>query len=251
VKKVLLWNTRHINDHCTLTRICTHASMIRFQYLKERKETRSMPSIWMPRLSELDVGLRLAIIKHFGKDSKAICRQAGLVPFREWNYIERQHDLMITLRDYLDEHHDGHYSIFPQYVRLREEGHVRLFRLIQDFGGRRFVAARFGMQHHQQVPAVNKKNEVDVLPEMNWGPFDLNFGIALLDFVRTQQMQQEPPLLYPIITMPTKAELLSHVGTDDDDIGTIGVFLDQKIVEYGGYENVARRLGLEYFVPRQ
>jgi hypothetical protein len=208
-----------------------------------------MPSIWMPRLSELDVGLRLAIIKHFGKDSKAICQEGGLVPFREWNYIERQHDLMITLRDYLDAHYNGDYTVFPQYVRLREEGHVRLFRLIQDFGGRRFVAARFGMQHHQQTPTINNKSEVDVYPELNWGPFDLDFGIALLDFVRTQQMAKEPPLRYPMIAMPTRGELLAHQGAEDGDNGRIGVLLDQKIVEYGGYENVARRLGLEYFVP--
>lgn len=208
-----------------------------------------MPSIWMPRLSELDLGLRLAIIKYFGKGSKAICQEGGLVPFREWIYIERQHDLMVTLRDYLDEHHDGDYTIFPQYVRLRDEGHNHLFRLIQDFGGRRFVAARFGMQHHQHPSTGNNRNEVDVFTEMNWGPFDLDFGITLLDFVRTQQMRKEPPLRHPMIAMPTKADLLSHVGTDDNDNSVVGVYLDQKIVEYGGYENVARRLGLEYFVP--
>lgn len=215
----------------------------------------------MPRLGELEPGLRMAIVKHYGRDPKKICREVGLVPFREWNFIERQHDLMITLRDYLDVRYGGDYTAFPQYVRLRKEGQLRLFRLVQDFGGRRFVAERFGMRHRRPTPtpaAVNGKNGVGAAcPEMNWGPFDLEFGIALLGFVRRQQMRLEPPLRHPVIAMPTREQLLlsssgedgGGSGDDEGCEGTTGAYLDQKIVEYGGYENVARRLGLEYFVP--
>jgi hypothetical protein len=135
---------------------------------------------------------------------------------------------MVSLKEYCDEYCGGDYSVFPQFSQFRKEGHNRLFRLIQDYGGRNFVAARFGMLKgsvgHRSVHGLN------------WGPFDLEFGIALLEFVRKDQMKQEPPLKLPMICMPNRAKLL----TDSPK----GAYLDQKIVEYGGYENVARRLGL-------
>jgi hypothetical protein len=133
---------------------------------------------------------------------------------------------MISLKLYCDEHCGGDSSVFPQYVRLREEGYGRLFRLIQDYGGRQFVAARFGMVHD----SVDRKDPFD----LNWGPFDLEFGISLLNFVRQKQMELEPPLRHPAIFMPTQSALLT--STD----ATVGKYLDRKILEYGGYENVAR-----------
>ena len=74
--------------------------------------------------------------------------------------------------------------------------------------------------------------------DMSWGPFDLEFAIELYALVREQQSHQKPPLKYPEIRMPTQVKLL--------ECGTVGLRLDKKIQEYGGYENVARRLGLAF-----
>jgi hypothetical protein len=43
----------------------------------------------------------------------------------------------------------------------------------------------------------------------------------------------------PALSMPSKGKLLSS--------GAEGELLDKSIQEFGGYENVARRLGLAFF----
>ena len=71
----------------------------------------------------------------------------------------------------------------------------------------------------------------------SWGPFSLGFAIQLLQFIREQYMAINPPLAFPIISMPSEQDLI-RFGYDD---------LTHQISRFGGYENVARRLGLAYF----
>jgi hypothetical protein len=78
---------------------------------------------------------------------------------------------------------------------------------------------------------------------MSWGSFDLDFGINLLEFVRIENLKKNPPLRCPAMVMPSPKKLLAS--------GEKGILLDEKIRIYGGYENVARRLGLAYFLPRR
>jgi hypothetical protein len=196
----------------------------------------------MPRLSELKHAgrddLALAIQRHGGQ--KVICQRAALVSFREWNYIEGMNEMLLGLRAYLDQHHGGDYRTFPVVSSIKERGYDRLHSLVQYYGGLRFLAARFDMDYtiggksHRRTTL--KKNHELVSADMNWGPFDLEFGIELYAFVREQQMKRRPPLRYPEIGMPTQLSLLEY--------GEKGLWLDGKIQEYGGYENVARRLGL-------
>ena len=47
----------------------------------------------------------------------------------------------------------------------------------------------------------------------------------------------KPPLAYPVISMPTERDLKRY-GLED---------LCHKVESFGGYENVARRLGLSFF----
>ena len=198
------------------------------EYLNERKKSQNIPSVWTPRLRHVELydrGLKSAILRYYDTYEN-FCKIMGLIPYNEWMYLERQHDLMLSLKDYCNEHLEGDLSIFPTCLRLKEEGYDRLFLLIQDYGGRQFVAARFGM-----IDDYMDKRE---LFDLNWGPFDLEFGISLLSFVREDQMKKEPPLRHPAIFMPTQSKLLS---TSDSSVGE---YLNKKIMEYGGYENVAR-----------
>ncbi|KAL3933064.1 MAG: hypothetical protein SGARI_003800, partial [Bacillariaceae sp.] len=177
-----------------------------------------MPSVWMPRMSDIgryDSALKEAIIRHFGRVEK-LCKAAGLITFREWNYLERQHDLMVALKEYCDEHGDGEMT-FPHFTRLRQEGNSHLYRLIQDFGGHSFVASKLGMDYEHRKEALS----------MDWGPFDLEYGIALMDFVRNEQLRMNPPLREPAIFMPTQSQLL------DPQMGKMGLYLDAKTIGYG------------------
>ena len=74
---------------------------------------------------------------------------------------------------------------------------------------------------------------------IQFGLFDLMFAIQLLNFVRSDQLKRSPPLQSPVIAMPSRNKLLRDAGN--------GEWLDAKIDEFGGYENVARRLGLALF----
>jgi hypothetical protein len=199
----------------------------------------------MPRLSELTSAgnddLRNAI-RRFG-GSKVICRKAGLIPFRDWNYIEGMYDLLLELKAYLDEYQpgDNNYRVFPVVSQMKQHGYGRLHSLIQYFGGRKFLASRLDMEYTQTMK-TKRNNEDFLAADMNWGPFDLEFGIELLEFVRNENLKRKPPLRNPVIEMPSQIKLLAA--------GDKGVRLDENIQKYGGYENVSRRLGLAYFIRR-
>ena len=202
-----------------------------YEYLDKRRDKDGIPAVWMPRSSELNnVGRNdlSQAIQRFG-GNKRICQQAGLIPFREWKYMEGMFDLLVELRLYLDEFHDGDYSFFPKVSTLPPK-YSRLKSLVQYFGGRKFVASRFGMKSS----TAKSKKQLD----LEWGKFDLEFAIDLLDFVRKEEMKKKPPLTYDFIPMPSQRKLLLA--------GEKGRLLDEKINDYGGYENVARRLGLGY-----
>ena len=174
--------------------------------------------------------LHQAILRFGGP--KVICEKAGLIASKEWHYMEGMYELLVELRAYCDEFYGGDYSIFPTVYRLDEQGYARLKSLISYFGGQKFVAQRLGMTH-----VLHKQDDSN---GMKWRKFDLEFAIDLLEFVRKENMKMNPPLKYPVIAMPTFRDLLR---CDDDEIATR---IDSKINEYGGYENVARRMGLVY-----
>mmetsp|Transcript_20102 Transcript_20102/g.36135 ORF Transcript_20102/g.36135 Transcript_20102/m.36135 type:complete len:214 (+) Transcript_20102:736-1377(+) len=93
------------------------------------------------------------------------------------------------------------------------------------------------MKFAWELPA--SESNIDNPPNSNlrWGSFNLNFTIQLLHFIRSQYLVLDPPLSPSIISMPSEKDLL-RCGLDE---------LALQVVRYGGYENVARRLGLAYF----
>lgn len=189
----------------------------------------------MPRLGELSANgrddLRQAIVRFGG--SKKICKVCGMVSHQEWFYFEGQLELLVRLKEYLDEHHDGDYSCFPVVSNIQRNGHSELYRLIQYYGGRKFVAARYGFDlsssHRRRPPS-----------DLCWGPFDLVFAIDLLTFVKEEHVLRQPPLKPPALAMPSESRLRSLGGAHGD-------LLVSSIVKFGGFENVARRLGLAFF----
>jgi hypothetical protein len=211
----------------------------RYEHADVIKAEHNRPAVWMPRLCELsDKGradLKQAIYRYGG--ASRICRMAGMVPCREWSYFDRQLELFTKLRSYIDLYGGGDYTCFPNGQDIKANGHDRLYSLVNYFGGRSFVASRLGMT---ASPNIWKDRDGDHFSEMlMFGKFDLVFAIRLLCFVRSDHCLRSPPLQNPVLAMPSPDRLIA--GTSD------GAWLDQKIIEYGGYENVARRLGLALF----
>ena len=71
---------------------------------------------------------------------------------------------------------------------------------------------------------------------MQFGAFDLNFAVRLLCLIRNDMYAMDPPANIPRIVMPTQRNLIERGE----------VQLAEEVQKYGGHENVARRLGLEF-----
>ena len=89
---------------------------------------------------------------------------------------------------------------------------------------------------------ASKNKKTTIQQDLQWGAFDLHFAVDLVGYMREKQMKLSPPLDFPLIYMPVREELLEE--------GEMGKNLDKQIMKFGGYENVARRLGLAYFESR-
>mmetsp|Transcript_29872 Transcript_29872/g.45815 ORF Transcript_29872/g.45815 Transcript_29872/m.45815 type:complete len:427 (-) Transcript_29872:1240-2520(-) len=212
-----------------------------YDYLEECRETLGRPSVWMPRPSEIACrgreDLKLAIVRFFG-GAKEIRRAAGLVPYRDWYWFMGLLELLVELQRYLDTFHDGIDEVFPSMTDIKSNGYDQLFRLVQFYGGRKFVASRLGMKH-TNAGTLKKLDSTGFYRDMNWGPFSISFAIELMEFVHSEQMKEKPPLSFTAISMPSRRRLLES--------GEKGAGLHKNIEKFGGYENVARRLGLDFF----
>ena len=216
--------------------------MQRYQFLEDRRVSENMPESWMPRLSDLEQAGRSDLataIQRFG-GVQIVSSKAGLVPFREWNYVEGMNEMLLGLKEYLDEYHGSDYKTFPVATTLKIRGKDRLYALVQYYGGVKFLAARLDMDYVGKKSRRRRRKDDSQLAsaDMNWGPFDLEFAIELYSVCRDQQLKKKPPLTVPEIQIPTRRVLA--------DYGDKGAMLHDKILQYGGYENVARRLGLGF-----
>jgi hypothetical protein len=160
-------------------------------------------------------------IERFGGFDK-ICKLAGLVPFREWSNFEGQYELMLELRNYLNLYHGGDQTYFPPENDMKRHGFDQLYSLVQFYGGSELLANRFSMSS-ENAP----RQDFD---------FSIDAAIELYRFVRADQMKQKGPLRSPVIAIPSQENLLAN-GQEQ---------LHQSIMELGGYESVARRLGLDF-----
>ena len=189
----------------------------------------------MPRLSEISQenrdDLKGAITRFGGYDK--FCALARLIPYKEWQYFESQLDLLLRLRQYLREFHGGREDFFPPTADVLADGYETLHEHIQQLGGRKLIASRLGMHYSFQMNAHPSSNLIE-LQYLNFGPFTLDFAIRLMQFVRADMMQMSSPLAVTMIKMPT-AEKLNYCGEAS---------LALEVRDFGGTENVARRLGL-------
>eukprot|EP00986_Skeletonema_menzelii_P011946 scaffold6334_cov139-Skeletonema_menzelii.AAC.6 len=216
-----------------------------YGYLDNYKNYKSRPSVWMPQLSELkhegysklfNACSRFKKLPHGAMfedlhsqrsldGNGSIEHMAGLVPYKEWRFFESQLHLFVELRHYLNLHYNGSQDTFPHPVDVELNGHEELAALIRSHGGKQLLAQKLDM------------DLVSTISIQSWGAFSLDFSIDLLQFIRERYVTMAPPLVYPVISMPSERDLKRH-GRED---------LCNKVESFGGYENVARRLGLQFF----
>ena len=216
-----------------------------YGYLDNYKKYKARPSVWMPQLSELkyegysklfNACSRFKKLPHGAVFEEVhsqrsldgnvnIEQLAGLVPYKEWRFFESQLHLFVELRHYLNLHHNGSQDTFPHPTDVELNGHKELAALIRNHGGKQLLAQKLDMEL------------VSTISIQSWGTFSLDFAIELLQFIRERYAAMSPPLAYPVISMPSARDLKRH-GCED---------LCHKVESFGGYENVARRLGLSFF----
>ena len=187
----------------------------------------------MPRPNEFEKegrsDITFAIIRLGG--SERITGLAGMVPFREWYYFEDQLELLLEVRRFLQEHNNGNFTFFPALKDVKRHGFEQLELLIRSFGGQNLLAARLGMISL----SVNNKTYLD----LNYGPFSLDFAIRLLSYIRELELRKDPPLANPSIRIPSPSQL----NCEEEE----AKYLHESIMKFGGYEDVARRLQLDFY----
>lgn len=241
----------------------------RFEFLDTYNSNRKRPRIWAPRLSEFTKSnrsdLHMALVR-FHSTYETLCKTYHLIPHREWSYFDSVYQLLSQLYAYYNPDRgnvtgndeleyfwqtsservviDNRGLIFPEVLDLKSS-HPKLYELIQRHGGRRNVAKRFGIALSNVAEDRSKYHAGNSL-DYNYGPFSLTFALLLMTLVRNTMMKMEPRASKNTVPMsshgveiriPNQQELLHYAGCD-------GKFIHDNIVKYGGYENVARRLGL-------
>ena len=241
-------------------------SMNRYQYLESYREIKQRPAVWMPQLAELKkthsklfnacsrfktLPYMLPSFSAFSSadeiDDDKIHSVSGLVSFREWRHFESQLHLFMELEIYLTLYHNGSEEDFPDPSDVLLHGHKQLYDLIRIHGGKTMLAQKLDMKFGwntsddvailNQTSTITNKKVSSPRGYLRWGPFSVRFAIQLLQFIRSKYLLLNPPLSCAHISMPSESDLLRCGHVD----------LAAQVTRYGGYENVARRLGLLFF----
>jgi hypothetical protein len=231
-------------------------------YLEGYRDTMHRPAVFMPQLAELkqnqsrlfNACSRYKALSHelhlysSSLDSTSddgfhnnggIHTDAGLVPYQEWRFFESQLQLFVELENYLSIYHNNSEDIFPEPADVLMNGHTNLHDLIRIHGGKTMLAQKLDMQ----FDTTNENDPIDSNLKkdyQSWGPFSLRFAIELLHFIRSRYLLLKPPLSCSHISMPYESDLL-RCGHEN-----LAIQVDQ----FGGYENVARKLGLLFFYDK-
>jgi len=166
-------------------------------------------------------------------------------------YFESQLQLYVELEYYLSLYHNSSEEYFPEPTDVQTRGHQQLYDLIRIHGGKTMLAQKLDMKYAWEVgsgaiESTSRSNQRlmvakhgALLPrsDRSWGPFSLGFAVKLLHFIRSQYLLLNPPLSCAHISMPSESDLIRG-GYEE---------LATQVIWYGGYENVARKLGLQFF----
>jgi hypothetical protein len=253
-----------------------------FAFLREYQPAIDQPTVWLPRSIQFSQAgrddLSQAISKQGGQE--AIGKQYGLVPYSHWQHFEKQLTVFKSLQSYIVQF--GTPGYMPMLTDIEERGWCQLKDGIAYLGGAKALAAKFclrtGRKHSNADANLAQKQAQRRYNKHAWnddsehddsrvncikvsghyahkdtlglGAFDLEFAIDLLEFIKSVNYRRllgeasaavkrgdaDKDWWDSKITMPFRYDLLED-GQEQ---------LVLKIEQYGGFENVARRLQLEY-----
>lgn len=206
---------------------------------EEHSASLHVPLLFFPKLSDL-VGWGRAnminTIRRYG-GYEAVISSLGFIPFSQWNYFCRFYLLMKDLKTYLDEEEGGSRQM-PTLRDVKRAGYHRLYSEVARNGGRKLVAARLGL------PLKAGSGEKGKFATMiSYGAFDFDFGVALLEYIMNKCWAQHPR---ERAARREKERVNLFLPTAEELVGDERQDLLEKIVRYGGFENVARRLQLGF-----
>ncbi|KAG5178113.1 hypothetical protein JKP88DRAFT_350472 [Tribonema minus] len=246
-----------------------------FDFLRVYQPAIGQPMVWLPRRVEFEragrADIAQAITRLGGPDM--VAGRHALVPHSQWAYFDKHLSVLKDLQSYIEQF--GVSGYMPPLKELDANGFSRLRDGIAWAGGAKLLAAKLDMQltprnHRPTEPPPKVKGLTAMVatdPEamaaaaaaaadsgqlwggVVWGDFDLDFAVDLMEYVKSQSYRRELGEASPAvrrgeafpwwdseITMPFRTDLLADRQTK----------LVLKIEEYGGFENVARRLQLVY-----
>eukprot|EP00953_Heterococcus_sp_UTEX-ZZ885_P024004 13161-Heterococcus_DN1.PRE.2 len=255
-----------------------------FAFLREYQPAIGQPTVWLPRSIQFAQAgrndLNQAIRRHGGQE--AIGKRYGLVPYSHWQHFEKQLTVFKGLQSYIVQF--GTPGYMPMLTDIEDRGWCTLKDGIAYLGGAKALAAKFclriGRKHSDaninlaQKQAQRRHNRHASNDDdcehvydsrviyykvsgyyahkdtLGLGAFDLEFAIDLLEYIKSVNYRRslgeasaaitrgdaDKDWWDSKITMPFRYDLLED-GQEQ---------LVAKIEQYGGFENVARRLQLEY-----
>lgn len=169
----------------------------------------------MRRTGRMD--LARAIHRYGG--STVVASRFGLLPSEEYAYFFEFYNLLRELKAYQEA--TGQVGCMPSLARMKRDGRPDIVRLIRKHGGQNVLAARLDLRLERERK-----------PYLRWGDFDIDFAIDLLNASQVVALETGHNLL---LVLPTEEELAA-LGRSD---------LAAQIVQFGGREDVARRLGMD------
>uniref|UniRef100_A0A7S4KYW5 Uncharacterized protein n=1 Tax=Guillardia theta TaxID=55529 RepID=A0A7S4KYW5_GUITH len=158
-----------------------------------------------------------AIYRYGGR--KHIAKKFGLLLTTEFNYLVEFYHLLKELRSYQEEKQQ--LGKMPSFKQLIANGRQDLARMICKHGGQNVLAARLDLQ-------LDRPRK----PYLVWGQFSIDFAIDLIEIAgqHSQDIGRTERILMP------NATTLQSIHRAD---------LIEKIEMYGGFVDVARRIGLD------
>jgi hypothetical protein len=213
----------------------------------------SRPAVWLPRKKFFERAGRsemgLAVTRYPG-GVQALCHRLMLVPPREWMEFESFSSLLQDLLQYCESH--GCVGVMPRLVDLDSNGCSSLRVRIAQNGGRKLLARKLNMVLDSNSVGAGTDGAgpgFGSLGGVSFGDFDLHFAVELLGYIRDFHVNRPLGLPSgPVRRKEASHEWDSHIAMPfrTDLLKDRKVDLVLKIEEYGGFENVARRLGLHF-----
>ncbi|CAM9477705.1 unnamed protein product [Chrysoparadoxa australica] len=216
--------------------------------LKELHEAgdKELPMVWMPRMQALQRAGKADLVQSINRNGgpEGVAKQVNVVPYGEWGPFLCDYRCLAQLQEYIRLH--GTHGSMPRLKDMVTNGYSKLRDSIARMGGRKLVAAKMDLLLEGSASEYLSDGSIRAVMDGNvqcvYGRFDLDFAVSLMEQIMDGHRARVPgetssesgaadSCMYEV-ALPSRSDLL-QAGRED---------LVSSIEEYGGWENVARRM---------